>query len=286
MERRGRISSRARKTGLQLLVAGAIAGGFIAGTQIARPNTGGQAPVAAAPSPVWIATSVKQPAPVAQPARAPAPPTCGAGEALVELSVDLAGDGSALCLPISIDSGVGSRIDPVYTRAANIVIGNLSDRFEAAVARRTVVVCWNDQDWKRLGEELETTDFTLVGVMGFVSPPSPVINISPKTCRQLDGIAHDGKRSNNIGLGKAVGVLAHEAMHVAGIADEAAAECYGVQLTAAAASELGADADYAAKLQELNWRFDQEYWADGEYSSAECRDGGELDLDPEGSFSA
>ena len=72
---------------------------------------------------------------------------------------------------------------------------------------------------------------------------------------------------------------------MAGIMDEAAAECYAVQLTATTAGGLGADAEYAAVMQQRNWQFDQDYWDESEYFSPECRDGGALDLDPNSTFS-
>ena len=192
-------------------------------------------------------------------ARESVAPNCAAGEAPVHLTVDFTDDQDELCLPLSSDGQVGSRIDPVYTRAANIAVEQISEATKDADVRPTIAVCWSYADWNRLGELYQERDFSLVGVFWFVSAVFPVINLSPETCRLLDDIAYEETRSNNIGLGKAVGVLAHEAMHVAGIADESAAACYGAQLTAPTALALGTDADYAATLQQRNWKFDQDY---------------------------
>jgi hypothetical protein len=53
-----------------------------------------------------------------------------------------------------------------------------------------------------------------------------------------------------------------------------------------AARALGVGNDYATVLQERNRQFDQDYWNDTQYHSPECRDGGELDLDPNHAFSS
>lgn len=77
----------------------------------------------------------------------------------------------------------------------------------------------------------------------------------------------------------AVLALTHEAWHLAGVRDEAAAECYGVQRVALVALRLGLTASDAETLAALAWarypaRAGTPYW------SAECRAGGLLDLSP------
>lgn len=74
-------------------------------------------------------------------------------------------------------------------------------------------------------------------------------------------------------------VFTHEAMHLFGIRDEALAECYGMQLLPWFVWKLGATTDFAREIG-------NDYWAmvyplnSPEYSSADCRDGGPLDLNP------
>lgn len=77
----------------------------------------------------------------------------------------------------------------------------------------------------------------------------------------------------------AVHVVAHETMHLAGIVDEASADCLAVQLDAVVAVRLGAGATFARSLAGEYWRL---YYGeqDARYRSAECRDGGSLDLFP------
>jgi hypothetical protein len=71
--------------------------------------------------------------------------------------------------------------------------------------------------------------------------------------------------------------FAHELEHLRGIADEARAECYSHQNLAAVAQALGASRDEAHELGRVAWR---EFYppSDPDYVSAECRNGGRLDL--------
>jgi hypothetical protein len=75
----------------------------------------------------------------------------------------------------------------------------------------------------------------------------------------------------------AVHVIAHETMHLADVVDEASADCVAVQLDAFVAMQLGAGATFARSLAQEYWRL---YYPaqDPRYRSAECRDGGALDL--------
>jgi hypothetical protein len=78
----------------------------------------------------------------------------------------------------------------------------------------------------------------------------------------------------------AVNVLSHEAWHLRGVRNEAAAQCYALQTNTDTALQLGASPDEAAAIAS---------WVDrrvqpalpSEYRTSECRDGGPLDLQPE-----
>jgi hypothetical protein len=74
----------------------------------------------------------------------------------------------------------------------------------------------------------------------------------------------------------AVHVLTHEAMHLSGRLDEAAAECAAVQRDAHTARLLGAPAGDAAGLAAAYWRDIYPLMPDG-YRSPDCRAGGSLD---------
>jgi len=84
------------------------------------------------------------------------------------------------------------------------------------------------------------------------------------------------RRAND--TAEALMTLAHESMHLRGWADEATAQCYGLQELAFTVEQLGgspaegkAVADYMLTLQK---------WLPEEYQSAECVAGGKLDLHP------
>lgn len=76
-------------------------------------------------------------------------------------------------------------------------------------------------------------------------------------------------------------VLLHEAWHMQGQMDEAVTECYALQTVPRVAEELGASPAEAAAAARFDLaRVDPRL--PGEYRSAECRDGGRLDLRPGG----
>jgi hypothetical protein len=74
----------------------------------------------------------------------------------------------------------------------------------------------------------------------------------------------------------AVHVLAHEAMHMSGVTEEARAECLAVQQDARTARLLGASAEDAAGLAGRYWTSVYPRMPE-RYVSAECRPGGSLD---------
>ena len=98
--------------------------------------------------------------------------------------------------------------------------------------------------------------------------------------------ARTGARTQRILVGEcddwaskllAVHVLTHESMHLAGVVDEAEADCLATQLDAYVATQLGGSAAFAGALA-------REYWTlyypaqDRTYTSKNCRNGGPLDL--------
>jgi hypothetical protein len=82
---------------------------------------------------------------------------------------------------------------------------------------------------------------------------------------------------------QAIQTIAHESYHVLGFYQEATAECYGMQSLWYAAHRLGASVALSQSLAQYYWsqiyplRRRSHY---PEYWSAECRDGGKLDLRP------
>lgn len=78
----------------------------------------------------------------------------------------------------------------------------------------------------------------------------------------------------------AVQTLSHEAWHLAGELDEARTQCFGLQTTAYVAVRLGAEREEAQALATYLYRHVYPVMP-ANYRSAECRDGGTLDLRPE-----
>lgn len=81
---------------------------------------------------------------------------------------------------------------------------------------------------------------------------------------------------------ESIETVAHEAVHVAGVTDEPAAECFGVQLTPFAAFRLGATPQFALEIGRdylpVYRRFTR---VNPKYRTRQCHDGGPLDLWPE-----
>ena len=110
------------------------------------------------------------------------------------------------------------------------------------------------------------------------------------TCEELDALA-EGRRaaalacaergcSAAVDLALAVNVLAHEAWHLAGIADEAVAECRALQSIAATAGRLGA-APAEGRALATSYLATGHERLPARYRSPACADGGPLDLRPD-----
>ncbi|HEX2044555.1 MAG TPA: hypothetical protein VHF23_02875 [Gaiellaceae bacterium] len=180
--------------------------------------------------------------------------------------------GEAQSLPIVDEKSERSRINPRYGQAA----GSLVDK---AVEVR----CWSERDWTRvLAEQRALTGRRFPATTyGVASPGGRRVNLAPLVCKHLDRLVYDGERPRDArGMSLmmlAVDTLAHETQHRAGIADEATAECYAIQLVSETARALGADRAYGDALGDLAWETYPELPAI--YRSRECREGGELDLE-------
>jgi hypothetical protein len=121
-----------------------------------------------------------------------------------------------------------------------------------------------------LGPELGYVRFTPNG------RPEREALIKWETCRRLSAWLRSDKSHPTSDQVIAVHVLTHEAMHMAGTADEAVAECQAVQHDVALAEALGASAADARRLALDYWRDVYPRMPDT-YRSGECRPGGTLD---------
>jgi hypothetical protein len=105
--------------------------------------------------------------------------------------------------------------------------------------------------------------------------------LTPDRCHDLYRQAFEGGGPFSQ-TARAVAVLAHEAWHLRGERDEGRTECFALQSGVGLARRLGASDDTARRMMRqqladnaLRARGDVEYLV-----PPECRDGGELDLDP------
>lgn len=78
---------------------------------------------------------------------------------------------------------------------------------------------------------------------------------------------------------EALMTLAHESMHLRGWADEAYAQCYGLQELAYVTQQLGGSAEQGRAL--TAFMLAMQGGMPSEYQSGECRAGGALDLHPD-----
>jgi hypothetical protein len=97
----------------------------------------------------------------------------------------------------------------------------------------------------------------------------------PRTC-----VESDCARVGSIAM--ALAVVAHESYHLLGYTNEAQVECYGMQSIWFVANKLGASIDESQALASLyaTRMYPQRRTLTPTYWSAQCRDGGKLDLRP------
>lgn len=168
-----------------------------------------------------------------------------------------------------------SRIEPRFSSVASTLAG-----------KPVEVRCWSQADWSELDNQWrDWTGTGLLAMKGYTRKSQPgTVHLSPLFCARLVAFTYSKARptKRNVraqeDLAVALGVLAHEAQHSAGILGEATAECYGLQRVRPLARMLGATKDYAAGLARLAWsRYPN---TPPDYRSPDCRNGGPLDLNP------
>jgi hypothetical protein len=198
---------------------------------------------------------------------------CAAGLVPVARKAVVGSGSGLLCLPVGRGPTGGSRVDRLYGRVAEEVVALLGDATGRGAPGDVTVVCWGRKDWRRLSSP---------SILGYVYLGHRVVNLSPRVCGLLDRIAYRGERPTGYLAAAAVDTLAHEAIHVAGVRNEARTECYAMQLTRATAIGLGAGSGYAIALARVLWEGYDEYGAaNPDYHTPACRDGGPLDLNPD-----
>ena len=181
--------------------------------------------------------------------------------------------GEVRSLPVIAGASTQSHVDPKLSRIASTLAG-----------KDVEIRCWSRTDWTRLlrEEKAYTLHHLDDNTLGFAGVGGVRDNLSPDVCDSLDELQYEHWQPKaadaQLLLATAVVTLAHEPQHSKGIAVEAQAECYAIQLMRETAVKLGATPAYAAELQRVYWKhYDQELPT---YRSAECANGRAYDLDP------
>lgn len=106
--------------------------------------------------------------------------------------------------------------------------------------------------------------------------------LTPAICYRLHRLAFEGDEGSFSQTARAIAVLAHEAWHLRGEADEGVANCYAFQSGVALGQRLGLSPGTAARMmrQQLAENPIQARSAPAYAVPPGCRNGGPLDLDP------
>lgn len=175
-------------------------------------------------------------------------------------------------LPVMGGPSTRSRFDPKYARIASQISG-----------KPTQVICWNAAEWNSIHVRRRAdAGEGLSWVLGYVRRGTAVVNLAPAVCDRLDLLAYRGARPRGrarVEFAEAVDTLAHEAIHVGGISDEAITECYSLQFMDWTAMQLGTNYAYARSMTGLAWNVLYGK-IPVEYRTPDCYDGGPLDLLP------
>jgi hypothetical protein len=160
----------------------------------------------------------------------------------------------------------------------------LSNAVASTFDMTTEVRCWSASDWPKIVAESNafsvTPDTPGSEPLGFVLTGDR-INLAPEICKELADLVYRHQRPTSgaaqRNAAEGLVVLTHEAEHVSGVGNEAAAECYAMQDAADDGIALGLKQSYAVSLATLYWR--EIYPHDlPSYRSSECRTNGKLDL--------
>jgi hypothetical protein len=108
-----------------------------------------------------------------------------------------------------------------------------------------------------------------------------VAYLTPERCYDLYQLAFEDEVAFSQ-TARSLAVLAHEAWHLRGVRDEGTTECYALQSAVGIGQRFGLSEDTARQMMRQQLTENSlRGLATAEYRvSDECRDGGELDLDP------
>ncbi len=154
------------------------------------------------------------------------------------------------------------------TRAA--ATERFSDEAARIAGRPVEIHC--DESGERVGFVQHTDGVAEVG--------GRLAYLTPDRCHELYRLAFEGSTSD--GTARAIAVLAHEAWHLRGVRDESTTECYSLQSGVELGQRLGLSEERARRLMRRALTENAGRSTGFEYRvGPACRDGGELDLNPE-----
>lgn len=146
------------------------------------------------------------------------------------------------------------------------------------VPRVVLVACWSKFDWPSVVESADPKA-NPASLAGFWKPRQPRwVHVAPKQCADVQALMLT--RRSNGQRAYALTTVLHERVHAEGVDDEAATECYAVQLVYVFARELNFVPQKALRLEQLAVRKSRagprRYW-----DAKRCRDGEQWDIFPE-----
>ena len=209
------------------------------------------------------------------------PEVLDAGDGFIELGAESLWEANKQVLAGAEGRNLREVDAPSDESRTNPRLGRAADALGQNLATATEVRCWSREDWPDILDELSAYYGSRPhGVLlGFASVDLVRINLAPSICDALDDLVYrrpelDADHAN------AVLALAHEAMHVAWVPDEAEATCYALQAVEDTSIRLGMSRRDGHALAEIAWA-DVYPKLPAKYRYTECADGRSLDVNPD-----
>jgi hypothetical protein len=115
--------------------------------------------------------------------------------------------------------------------------------------KSVAVACWSMPDWENISGDNPESGYT---ILGFWAPAMPHwLQLSPGICHTMETLLYKRPAFPNRYTANAVDTLTHEMVHALGVRNEAATECFAMQLSWVTAESLGVPAHYAYSLSRL-----------------------------------
>ena len=184
------------------------------------------------------------------------------------LAVGLAIISALVVASVVIDRNTGWAAVPGERRSE--AVARFSEEASQIAEKRVAIRCDEGRDY--VGAVQHADGVAVVG--------GELAILTPEVCNDLYRLAFEHE-TEGVRTGRALAVLAHEAWHLRGEADESTVECYALQSGVELGQRLGLSEGRARQLMRQQWVENALRGLDTlEYRlTPECRDGGQLDLD-------